>query len=61
MVGAGIILFFGAEFFVSQFTDNSEAIKHGAIYLKGCSINWSYLSCILYYNSSISSSKKTYI
>ena len=34
MVGAGIILFFGAEFFVSQFTDNSEAIKHGAIYLK---------------------------
>ena len=56
MVGAGIILFFGAEFFVSQFTDNSEAIKHGAIYLKGCSINWSYLSSILYYNSSISSS-----
>ena len=34
MVGAGIILFFGAEFFVSQFTDNTEAIKHGAIYLK---------------------------
>ena len=34
MVGAGIILFFGAEFFVSQFTDNLEAIKHGAIYLK---------------------------
>jgi Na+-driven multidrug efflux pump len=34
MVGAGIILFFGAEFFVSQFTDNVEAIKHGAIYLK---------------------------
>jgi endonuclease YncB( thermonuclease family) len=34
MVGAGIILFFGAEFFVSQFTDNAEAIKHGAIYLK---------------------------
>ena len=34
MAGAGIILFFGAEFFVSQFTDNSEAIKHGAIYLK---------------------------
>ena len=29
MVGAGIILFFGAEFFVSQFTDNLEAIKHG--------------------------------
>ena len=34
MVVAGIILFFGAEFFVSQFTDNTEAIKHGAIYLK---------------------------
>jgi len=34
MAGAGIILFFGAEFFVSQFTDNAEAIKHGAIYLK---------------------------
>jgi hypothetical protein len=26
MVVAGIILFFGAEFFVSQFTNNSEAI-----------------------------------
>ncbi len=34
MVVAGIILFFGAEFFVSLFTDNQEAIKHGAIYLK---------------------------
>jgi Na+-driven multidrug efflux pump len=34
MAVAGIILFFGAEFFVSQFTDNKEAIKHGAIYLK---------------------------
>ena len=34
MVVAGIILFFGAEFFVSQFTDNPEAIIHGAIYLK---------------------------
>ena len=31
---AGIILFFGAEFFVSQFTDNSIAIIHGVIYLK---------------------------
>ena len=31
---AGIILFFGAEFFVSQFTDNQEAIIHGIIYLK---------------------------
>jgi len=31
---AGIILFFGAEFFVSLFTDNQEAVKHGAIYLK---------------------------
>ena len=34
MVIAGIILFFGAEFFVSQFTDNPIAIKHGVIYLK---------------------------
>ena len=34
MIVAGIILFFGAEFFLSQFTDNSEAIIHGAIYLK---------------------------
>ena len=34
MAGAGVILFFGAEFFVSQFTNNQEAIIHGAIYLK---------------------------
>ncbi len=34
MAVAGIILFFGAEFFVSQFTDNQEAIIHGTIYLK---------------------------
>ena len=34
MVAAGIILFFGADFFVSQFTNNPEAIIHGAIYLK---------------------------
>ena len=34
MAAAGIILFFGAEFFVSQFTNNSEAIYHGGIYLK---------------------------
>tara|TARA_B110000483_G_scaffold41707_1_gene51755 strand:- start:75 stop:1007 length:933 start_codon:yes stop_codon:yes gene_type:complete len=34
MVLAGVVLFFGAEFFVSQFTDNQEAILHGAIYLK---------------------------
>jgi putative MATE family efflux protein len=34
MVVAGIILFFGAEFFVSLFTDNQEVVKHGAIYLK---------------------------
>ena len=34
MVAAGLILFFGAEFFVSQFTDNLEAIYHGTIYLK---------------------------
>ncbi|MDB3949783.1 MATE family efflux transporter [Candidatus Pelagibacter sp.] len=34
MALAGIILFFGAEFFVSQFTNNQEAIIHGVIYLK---------------------------
>jgi putative MATE family efflux protein len=34
MAAAGIILFFGAEFFVSLFTDNQEAINHGTIYLK---------------------------
>ena len=34
MLCAGIIIFFGAEFLVSLFTDNTEAIKHGAIYLK---------------------------
>ena len=34
MAVAGVVLFFGAEFFVSQFTDNVEAIYHGAIYLK---------------------------
>ena len=28
------LIFFGADFFVSQFTDNPEAIIHGAIYLK---------------------------
>ncbi|MDA9928105.1 MATE family efflux transporter [Candidatus Pelagibacter sp.] len=34
MAIAGVVLFFGAEFFVSQFTNNTEAIYHGAIYLK---------------------------
>jgi Na+-driven multidrug efflux pump len=34
MICAGIIIFLGAEFLVSLFTDNSEAIKHGTIYLK---------------------------
>ncbi len=34
MICAGIIIFFGAEVLVSLFTDNSEAIYHGAIYLK---------------------------
>ena len=34
MMCAGIIIFFGAESLVSLFTDNSEAIYHGAIYLK---------------------------
>ena len=34
MTIAGVIIFFGAEFFVSLFTDNQEAVKSGAIYLK---------------------------
>ena len=34
MICAGIIIFFGAESLVSLFTDNSEAIYHGSIYLK---------------------------
>ena len=34
MTVAGVIIFFGAEFFVSLFTDNQEAVKSGAIYLK---------------------------
>ena len=34
MICAGIIIFTGAEFLVSLFTDNLEAVKHGAIYLK---------------------------
>ena len=34
MAIAEIILFFGAEFFVSLFTDNQEAVASGAIYLK---------------------------
>ncbi len=34
MIIAGIVIFFGAEFFVSLFTDNQEAVMSGAIYLK---------------------------
>ena len=34
MICAGVIIFLGAEFLVSLFTDNLEAIKHGVIYLK---------------------------
>ncbi len=34
MAIAGIIIFFGAEFFVSLFTDNQEAVMSGVIYLK---------------------------
>jgi len=34
MAISGIIIFFGAEFFVSLFTDNQEAVTSGAIYLK---------------------------
>ena len=34
MTVAGVIIFFGAEFFVSLFTDNQEAVISGAIYLK---------------------------
>ena len=34
MICAGAIIFFGAEFLISLFTDNEEAIRHGVIYLK---------------------------
>ena len=34
MAVSGIIIFFGAEFFVSLFTDNQEAVISGTIYLK---------------------------
>ena len=34
MAVSGIIIFFGAEFFVSLFTDNQEAVISGATYLK---------------------------
>ncbi len=34
MAIAGIIIFFSAEFFVSLFTDNQEAVMSGVIYLK---------------------------
>ena len=34
MAIAGIIIFFGAEFFVSLFTNNQEAVMSGTIYLK---------------------------
>ena len=34
MICAGLIIFFGAEFLITLFTDNSTAIKHGIIYLK---------------------------
>ena len=34
MTVAGVIIFFGAEFFVSLFTDNQEAVMSGALYLK---------------------------
>ena len=34
MAVSGIIIFFGAEFFVSLFTDNREAVISGATYLK---------------------------
>jgi putative MATE family efflux protein len=34
MAISGIIIFFGAEFFVSLFTDNQEAVISGTIYLK---------------------------
>jgi len=34
MICAGLIIFFNAEYFVSLFTDNTEVIKHGIIYLQ---------------------------
>ena len=38
MTVAGVIIFFGAEFFVSLFTDNQEAVMSGAIYLKAAAL-----------------------
>ena len=34
MICAGLIIFFNAEYFVSLFTDNTEVIKHGVVYLQ---------------------------
>ena len=34
MICAGLVIFFGAEYLVSLFTDNEEAIKHGIVYLQ---------------------------
>ena len=34
MAASGIIIFFGAEYFVSLFTDNQEAVLSGTVYLK---------------------------
>ena len=34
MICAGLVIFFGAEYLVSLFTDNEEAVKHGIIYLQ---------------------------
>ena len=56
MAVAGTILFFGAEFFVSQFTNNSEAIYHGAIYLKIAALIGPVYPVFFYYYGSISGS-----
>ena len=61
MICAGIIIFLGAEFLVSLFTDNQEAIKHGAIYLKVAALIGPIYPVFFYNHCSIPSSEKTIV
>ncbi|MDC3024790.1 MATE family efflux transporter [Candidatus Pelagibacter sp.] len=56
MAIAGMIIFFGAEFFVSLFTDNQEAIMSGTIYLKVAALIGPIYPVFFYYYCSISGS-----
>ena len=56
MALAGVIIFFGAEFFVSLFTDNTRSSKTVVlIYLKVAALIGPIYPAFLYYYSSISS------